>query len=109
MTPLPTAKMENVGVAPGAIWTVTLVAGGDRHWPFWGFVWHTKRLTGSVASPVSAVTVMRAPAWPTFEVATENAPLPVGPGTFTMPVFPIVAARAITSATGVCDADSSTV
>src|SRR5262245_24681701 len=59
-------KTENVGVAPALICVVTVGLGGPpMHRPVWGSVWHKERLTGRVAVPVSAETVMAALA-PTF-------------------------------------------
>src|SRR5437867_627244 len=65
-------------------------------------------LTGRLAPPVSAVTVIR-PLAPTLTVATANAPVPVAPGMFTIPVLPAVAPSATMSGTGVGDADKSSV
>src|SRR4029434_10422233 len=64
--------------------------------------------TGSVALPVSADAVIF-PLAPTFTVATANAPVPVVPGTFTMPSLVVVAAKATMSGTGVEDPESSNV
>src|SRR5262245_33529070 len=46
---------------------------------------------------------------PTLAVATEKMPVPVAPGTSTVPLFPIVAATAITSGTGIADDDRRSV
>src|SRR5262245_3667884 len=65
-------------------------------------------LTGSVAVPVSAETVMLALA-PTFVDATANAPLPTMFEIFTIWSLLTVLDRAITSGTGVRDAESRSV
>ena len=64
--------------------------------------------TGSVALPVSADAVIF-PLAPTFTVATAKAPVPVVPGTFTMPSLVVVAAKATMSGTGVEEAESKSV
>src|SRR5262250_791608 len=65
-------------------------------------------VTGRDAAPVSAEAVTVPPA-PTLAVATANTPLPVTPGTFTMPSLFSVAARAMMSGTGVAEADNRSV
>src|SRR5262245_4777679 len=63
-------------------------------------------LTGSVAFPVSADTVML-PLAPTFTVATAKAPVPLEPGMLTIPSLVAVAPKATMSGTGVADAERS--
>src|SRR5689334_5679161 len=65
-------------------------------------------VTGNVAAPVSAEAVIW-PSTPTLTVATANTPVPVLPGTLTMPSLLMVAASATISGTGEVEADSSSV
>src|SRR6516162_1842290 len=106
--PLAVAKMPKVGVALALIVVVTLDAGGERHCPLVGSVWHSVIVSGKLADPVLAVPVIEALA-PTLTVATAKAFDPVVPVMCRMPSFIAVAARATTSGTGVDDADSSKV
>ena len=64
--------------------------------------------TGSVASPVSAETVMSPPV-PTFTVATARVPAGVALLMLTMPSFIGVAASATISGVGDVDADNNSV
>src|SRR5262245_4396829 len=64
--------------------------------------------TGRAALPVSADTVTWPPT-PTFNVATENAPILVAPVISTIPLPPAVAASAMTSDTGPAEPDSNNV
>src|SRR5437867_3405846 len=90
---LPTTKIPKVGVALAAITVVTLDPTEEVHAPDTGSVWQSRMVTGGLAVPVSADTVMLAPA-PRFTVATANMPVPVGPGMLTIPSLPRVAASA---------------
>ena len=99
---------ENVGVAPALICVSTVGAIGDVHSPVWGSVWHTLRTTGRAVFPVSAETVIPALA-PTFVDATANAPLPTMFEIFTIPSLLSVLDRAMTSGTGMMDAESNSV
>jgi hypothetical protein len=65
-------------------------------------------VTGRLAAPACAAAVI-VPLAPTFAVATANAPVPVVPGIFTIPSLLAVATSAMTSGTGVVDADNSNV
>src|SRR6516162_6771857 len=65
-------------------------------------------VTGGDAAPVSAEAVTVPPV-PTLTVATANTPVPVTPGTFTMPSLFSVAARVTMSGTGVAEADNRSV
>src|SRR5262245_6214718 len=98
----------NVGVAPALMVVGTVGPMADVHCPVWGFVWHKARLTGRVAVPVSAETVMLAPA-PRLNEATANTPVPTMFEIFTIPSLLGVLARAITSGTGVMEAESRSV
>jgi hypothetical protein len=108
MNALAVKNTENVGVPPALIWVVTVGPTADVHCPFWGFVWHKLRATGRVAFPSSAETVMLALA-PTFDDATANAPLPTMFEILTIPSLLSVAERAITSGTGLVEAESRSV
>ena len=108
MNPLPVTKTEKVEVCPPLICVSTLGPIGDVHWPVCGFVWQRLIVTGGLLAPVSAETVMR-PLAPTLLDATENAPVPVRLGIFTIPSWLGVAARAITSGVGVAEAERSSV
>jgi hypothetical protein len=59
--PLPVTKMLKVGVALVVMMVLTLGPGVCRHEPL-AAVWHSERLTGRLAAPVSAVTVIGAEA-----------------------------------------------
>jgi|SRR5215468_2316940 len=63
---------------------------------------------GKLPGLTLADAVIVAPA-PTFTVATANTPVPDVPGMFTIPSPLSVATKAITSGTGVVDADIRTV
>ena len=76
------------------------------HCPVTGFVSHRKTFTGRIAAPVSADAMIFALA-PTFTVATAKTPVPVAPGTSTMP--PLAAASATMSGTGVAEAENNSV
>src|SRR5262245_26467208 len=78
------------------------------HWPVAGSVWHSERLSGRVALPVSAEATML-PCAPTLAVATAKAAAPVVPGTFRMPSLVEVAASTTTSGTGVEEAVNASV
>src|SRR5206468_3599000 len=108
IAPAAVAKTPKVGVPPPGISSVTLGAGAARQSPLAGSVRQRRSVTGRGTPPVSAVTVM-VPETPTLDVATAKAPLPVGPGTATIPVFPIVADCAMTSGTGAVEVTSSSV
>lgn len=106
--PLPWTKIPNVGVALALIAVVTVGPIAEMHCPVAGLVSHREMFTGNVALPVSADAVI-VPVTPRFTVATANAPIPFIPGTFTMPSFVGVAAKAIMSGTGVAVAERSNV
>src|SRR5262245_30551414 len=77
-------------------------------------VWQIETLSGRLAPPVSVEAVIIAPA-PTFTVATANTPACavaatiVGFGTFTIPSWLSVAARATMSGMRVAEAVSNSV
>src|SRR5262249_35659099 len=104
--------MPNVGVAFASIGVVTLGPAVPWQMPVAGVVWQIETLSGKLTFPVSAEAVIIAPA-PTFTVATANTPTggvvaaaAVGFGTFTIPSWLIVAAKATISGVGVGDADN---
>src|SRR5206468_4760416 len=97
-------KTPKVNVEPAVIGKTNEGAIPLMHWPVTALVWHSRAIAGSTAVPVSADTVIK-PAAPTFAVATANTPVRPGPGLETMPVLPIVAARATMSGTGPAEAD----
>src|SRR5437867_1301805 len=83
--------MPNVGVALASIVVVTVAAAAPRHAPVVGLVWQRDSVTGSGTPPVSAEAVIT-PLAPTLTVATANTPVPVAPGTLTIPPLDSVAA-----------------
>ena len=91
-----------------AIAVVTLAAGGARHWPVGGLVWHSVSASGRLAEPVFAVAVIVEPA-PTLSVATAKAADPLVPVMCRMPSLEVVAPSATTSDTGAAEAESSSV
>src|SRR5262245_34229127 len=104
MMPVPCTNTANVGVALKLIATVTLLPGGCRHTPVTGSVWQMDRFAGSPAAPVLADPLMFT-LIPTFTVATTKKPVPLGPGTLTMPGSGGGVADSITmSGTGDADA-----
>src|SRR5262249_42372831 len=102
--PVAAAKIPKVGVAAGPMKLVTLSPAGPMHPPD-ASVWQSAMVTGRLAGPVSAETVM-VPGAPTFTVATAKAPTPLWPGTFKRPSLSTVAANATMSGTGVADAEN---
>jgi hypothetical protein len=102
--------MAKVGVWPVPICTVALGAGaaGLMHCPFAGFVSQRERVTGKLARPVSAVTVIVALA-PRFTAATANTPVPSGPRMLIIPSSVVVAPTAMMSGLGASIADRSRV
>ena len=73
IAPVDWTNIENVGVAPGAKFSETVLEGGARHWPLLGSDWQRLKVTGRVADPVSADTVI-CPAAPALSLATAKAP-----------------------------------
>ena len=104
-------KKAKVGVASAAMDVVTgpkIGTVGLMHAPVAGSVSHSAMLTGKLALPVSAETVIVL-FEPTFTVATAKAAEPVEAGRCTIPSPVSVAANAIISATGPLEAESSNV
>src|SRR5262245_5159118 len=85
---------------------VTLGPGGERQLLVFGSVSQMVRVTGTGTPPVSAVAVIEFPA-PMLTVATAKTPVLVVPGMLTIPAS--AAASATTSATGLVDAERSSV
>src|SRR5437868_6718740 len=80
----------------------------ELHWPVPGFVWQIAMISGRLAGPVFADTVIF-PVIPTFAVATANAAEPSTPGISMIPSAVGVADRATMSGTWLTDADNSNV
>jgi hypothetical protein len=78
--------------------------GGDRHTPVEGFVSQIVKVRGKPRPPSSALAVT-VPAAPILIVEVTKNPTPLVPGILTMPSFDAVAPTAMTSGTGVVDAD----
>ena len=91
-----------------AIITVTEVVGAPRQAPVVGLVWRIVRLTGSVMSSQSTVTVTTA-AMPRLTLATAKARAWLVPGRRNTPSWVGVAAKAITSAGCLVSADNNKV
>src|SRR5262249_54339552 len=66
---------EGIGVAALMV-TATVGVGVTRQAPLCGLVWHSVKVTGRLAAPVSALTV-NVPAMPALKVATAKAPTPL--------------------------------
>ena len=103
--PLAATKALKVGVALALIVVVTLGPAAAMQLPS-DLVWQTVNVTGRLAEPVSAETVIAADA-PTLTEATEKAATP--PLILAMPSLLIVADSATTSGTGVEEPDRSSV
>ena len=92
-------NIENVGVAPCGIESVTEADGDERQDPVEEFVWQSVTDRGNDTPPVSAPTVIVPPAFPALSVATAKAPL-LPTGTVRMPFPDDVASSATMLAVG---------
>src|SRR5262245_35435395 len=98
--PVAFTKTAKVGVAFVLICVCTVGVGSSRHRPLWGSVWQSESVTGRLAVPVSAETVMK-PGAPRLTDATAKAPTLARR---TIPSLDAVATSATMSGAGVAEA-----